>query len=721
MASETFEQVLTAAQADGSFTPAWKKFVNTKFFVPIIRSPDSSDAKAFKLRMSDIMGDGKQSILISEVRERVEEQHGSSLAALSGADVVRMLHAEASILVALSDRAFNIAKDRVEWLKKGIEASQARARARRDAEAAAAAPLPAAPPPAASSAPAASPFPTLSMPPAAAPERASAPPAAPVRAPAPAAPAPAAAPAPRIALEKAAPAPARRPAAGPLDVAALRPRSVTLSRIGLEYFVPADWRESSLPTGMRYHDESTGSVIEATGFHRPNVSLGQWVGMRLGLVQHEMRYLRQDGPSYDIDGEEWRGRIKGQATEFVGTFPGDEAESRYLVACIRVDGTLVSVAIRAPAAVFDQNRALYKWFLSRIDINEAAAEVYRAPGRGGAADMHEVADAPALFGLSLAGRIGRLRGMAYSLVVMLPMIVLGIAAAIIAPRNFLAVGVVVGIGALVSTWFALRLMVLRLHDVNLSGKWILGFLLAIVLGAASRNVTFVAIASVIFWLASFVIYCFIPGTDGDNDFGEQPGPNSNLVIVGAGLFIFLQVASIGYQAQMSGFGNGQVPNPVRDLDRTKPVDPNVWFWTSPDRGMTIDFPGEPKELAIPQVVRDALGGGSIHQYQAKVGGRVYMVQAIDYGQPPADVYKAMQGLQESVVGTDGELLSARMNLLFNGHPGREIKARTGNGMLRSARFAIVGSKVYMAMAMSREDPASVERVGEFLDSFTIVK
>lgn len=718
MASETFEQVLTAAQADGSFTPAWKKFVNTKFFVPIIRPAGSADAKAFKLRMSDIMGDGKQSILISEVRERVEEQHGSALASLSGADVVRMLHAEASILVALSDRAFNIAKDRVEWLKKGIEASQARAAAKAREAAAANAPAAAAAQasaqraPAPGAAPAASPFPTLGLPDAPAARVVPAP------APAPAAARPAA-PAPAVALAKA--APARRAAAGPLDVAALKPRSVSVAKIGLEYFVPADWRESSLPTGSRYHDESTGSVIEATGFHRPNVSLTQWVGMRLGLVQHEMRYLRQDGASYDIDGEGWRDRVKGQATEFVGTFPGDDFESRYMVACIRVEGTLVSVAIRAPADVFDQNRALYKWFLSRIDINEASAEVYRAPARGGAAVSDEFADAPALFGFSLAGRIGRLRAMAYSLVIMLPLMVLGVAAAILAPKNFLAIGIVLGGGGLVSLYFCLRLMVLRLHDVNLSGKWILGFLLAIILGALTRNVMFVAIASAVFWLASFIIYCFIPGTDGDNDYGDPPGPNSNLIIVGAGLFIFLQVASIGFQAKTAGFGNGQVPNLVRDLDRTKPVDPNVWFWSSPDRGMTIDFPGEPKELPIPQVVRDALGGGTIHQYQAKVAGRVYMVQAIDYGQPPADVYKAMQGLQESVVGSDGELLSAKMNLLFNGHPGREIKARAGNGMLRSARFAIVGSKVYMAMAMSRDDPASVERVDEYLQSFSIVK
>ncbi|MDQ1815893.1 hypothetical protein RBA41_21590 [Massilia sp. CCM 9210] len=47
------------------------------------------------------------------------------------AEPVRMLHAEAGILAALSDRTVDIAGDRVEWLRKGIEASLAKAAARR--------------------------------------------------------------------------------------------------------------------------------------------------------------------------------------------------------------------------------------------------------------------------------------------------------------------------------------------------------------------------------------------------------------------------------------------------------------------------------------------------------------------------------------------------------------------------------------------------------------
>ena len=114
MASETFEQVLTAAQAGGSMTPAWKKFVNTKFFVPIVRSADD-DPKNYTLQTED--KGGKRAVTISEARELVDLRRGHGLAAISGAEVVRRLHADAIILVALSEGFFSIARDRVDWLK----------------------------------------------------------------------------------------------------------------------------------------------------------------------------------------------------------------------------------------------------------------------------------------------------------------------------------------------------------------------------------------------------------------------------------------------------------------------------------------------------------------------------------------------------------------------------------------------------------------------------
>ncbi|MDQ1834478.1 DUF805 domain-containing protein [Massilia scottii] len=504
--------------------------MNTRFFVPV-RSASGSGASSAELHLTDAAGDGKRSILVAEVRAQVEPQQGSVLTSLLGHDLVRMLQPGAGIRIALSDRVFEIAGDRVEWLRKGIEASLAKAAAKAGGAASAAAPAPV-PAPAAASVPARA--------------------AEPVRAPAPAIPG------------KAAPArtSVRRPAAATLDVAALEPRSVVMPNIGLALFVPAAWRESGTPGGLRFQDKQSGTLLELTGSLRPNVSLTQWMSNRIGMVQREMPCLTQDGAAYDISGEGWGERIEGKAAEFSGTFPGDKAASRFLLACMRIDGTVVAITIRAPAAAFEQQRAVYQWLLGRVNIKPVAAELYSmaaAPGGasinaleagvysvsaasmgGGAAAQREEGDEPGMVGLSMKGRIGRLRAMAYSMPLLVAVFVGGIATAVVGLNAGVAVYVVGGLVAIAILYLSIRLMVLRMHDVNLSGKWLIGLFAAMMLmGAFDKKAEFMAVASVLFSFGTMLIYCLVPGTDGENDYGDATGPDSTLVKVGAGLFILM--------------------------------------------------------------------------------------------------------------------------------------------------------------------------------------
>ncbi|NHZ40778.1 DUF805 domain-containing protein [Massilia aquatica] len=658
MTLETFEQVLTAAQADGSINPAWKKFVNTKFFVPVAQ-PGAGESGGVRLRTRDSKGDGTQSIVISEVRERAEDGQGSLLAALSGADVVRLLQADAAILVALSDRTFDIAHDRVAWLRKSIEASLAKAAAAR-----AAAP-----------------------------------------APAPAAPA-------AVVLEKSAPAapvaPApRRAANGPLDVAALKPRNVTIAKIGLQFFVPADWRESTMSNGLRFHDDSSGTVLETVGYLKPDVSLNKWVEQRLAVVKHEMRYLKQDGEAYAINGAEWSDRVTGRAIEFTGTIPGDTVESRFLVAFVRVDGIVVAITIRAPADVFEENRALYKWFLTRVELDElASSEPYRAPASGSASD-HErdayASKAPALFGLSMEGRIGRLRAMAYSLLVFLPMVGL----AMLAPKGGSdAFFFVIGLGVIASLYFCLRLMVLRMHDVNLSGKWIFGFLLAVAVCGAAAGKNFSTIGAAIFWLGMVIIYCFVPGTDGDNDFGDAPAPDSNLIKAGAGVFIVFQLFSIYAQLKMRNAGG---------YDAMRAASTS---WTSADGAMVITFPAKPAEVQVPDGVTKRFGSGAVQQFGVTLSKTVYSVQVIDMGQLPPDPEALLQRMEDTVVGNDGTLDSGATHRRLGTYAAREVKVRARDGKMRWAKLTVVGTKMYMALAEA-PDAKSEQAAVAFINSFIL--
>ncbi len=158
MASENFEQVLAAAQAGPSLHPAWKKFVNTRFFVAV--NAPAGEHAGHTLRLPD----GGQALRISEVRERLDpgaDGEGGLLLALAGADLVRVLPDGVGIAVALSGQTFDIAASRVAWIRKSIEATLAKA-----AQARAAAAPPADPAPHPAPAPTAAPWPTLDLQPA---------------------------------------------------------------------------------------------------------------------------------------------------------------------------------------------------------------------------------------------------------------------------------------------------------------------------------------------------------------------------------------------------------------------------------------------------------------------------------------------------------------------------------------------------------------------------
>ncbi len=140
--------------------------------------------------------------------------------------------------------------------------------------------------------------------------------------------------------------------------------------------------------------------------------------------------------------------------------------------------------------------------------------------------------------LGFSGRLGRLRYLVYSVVSMLAVGVIasfamGIIAAVgghppATPDDeptlaMFAFYLIAGLPILIlSLMFAMR----RLHDMNLSGWFVLLMLIPFV--------------SAIFSL----VLLFWPGTQGPNRFGPPPPPNSTGIKIGAALVILLMVLGI---------------------------------------------------------------------------------------------------------------------------------------------------------------------------------
>jgi uncharacterized membrane protein YhaH (DUF805 family) len=167
----------------------------------------------------------------------------------------------------------------------------------------------------------------------------------------------------------------------------------------------------------------------------------------------------------------------------------------------------------------------------------------------------EESETPAAMSFSFQGRIGRVRYLAYGLPAYLPMLVAAlIGGGLMAlTRNPAAMFVPLGLAGLVTLWLALRVLVLRLHDLNRSGWTALVFLLPVPVAVTGSPVAIMA-AFVIIGLMALAL-TFWPGADEANDYGPPAGPNTLWTVVGAVAVIALSVA--GSLSGGGRFASGQ--------------------------------------------------------------------------------------------------------------------------------------------------------------------
>ncbi|MGF6592164.1 DUF805 domain-containing protein [Pseudomonas sp. 2835] len=129
--------------------------------------------------------------------------------------------------------------------------------------------------------------------------------------------------------------------------------------------------------------------------------------------------------------------------------------------------------------------------------------------------------------MSLEGRIGRVRLLAWSLVLFAATIGGIFLVALLSSSMSLDLGGLVMIGLLSARILSMLFIVQRLHDLNWSG-WFCWL-------------------SILPWVGNFFILVLVlmPGTRGSNRFGAPPVPNNNAVVILAWLWLVL-VAGLAY-------------------------------------------------------------------------------------------------------------------------------------------------------------------------------
>ncbi|MDN3575630.1 DUF805 domain-containing protein [Chitinimonas viridis] len=173
----------------------------------------------------------------------------------------------------------------------------------------------------------------------------------------------------------------------------------------------------------------------------------------------------------------------------------------------------------------------------------------RQPGR--TEEQQEETHTPAFFSFSFEGRLNRLRYIAYSTAFLFPLVLAAILGAV--ALGWVAIAAMV----VLMLVFSLRYMALRLHDIGLSGKWLLLFPLSgMMLITGSPKAAMVVYAIIV--LGSLALWV-VPGNADTNDYGAPNEPNGPWVIAGAAVAILLTISSGVSSYTSSPFKTGVTP------------------------------------------------------------------------------------------------------------------------------------------------------------------
>ena len=123
-AQTVFESVLHASKKSGELMPIWERFVNTQFFVVVIRNDIGEKTKDFQFPVFNNPVDEKPYVIISEHLERLENVQSGEAIKVSGAQLVQFLPPELGITIGLNNPeggAFGIPNGQVQWLRDSIQ------------------------------------------------------------------------------------------------------------------------------------------------------------------------------------------------------------------------------------------------------------------------------------------------------------------------------------------------------------------------------------------------------------------------------------------------------------------------------------------------------------------------------------------------------------------------------------------------------------------------
>ncbi len=476
------ELAIAEAQHSGNFKNFWQQFLQTRFEVALQRSRNThADPLDFLVQATPQKT--FPSLQIAEDILTLDQHHqGVNCESLTGAELIKLVPEQLGIAVLLKNRMMSVSPERVSALRKSQLTQQTSTTKAEKAPISLAKPEPA--------------------------------PAAPLSL--------VTEPRPAVILSS--------------EISTLKPRQVEVAELGLEMFIPGAWQENKLSRRMKISDTEHGTIIDVRGRPNDGLSLAQWREMRLAELHQDFPGLQSHGEITAINRGEWSGLIQASTQEFQGMVGEDRVDSKLLLCCYRLEDMLVSILVRARTPVFDAQQAIYKWMVNQVTIlpplNLPEAELAE----------HEQTAKFSLISFSAKGRIGRIQFIIHSFFSWLLPLGISLLAYMLLHNSPTLLAIIVTITFTICSVFPI---VRRLHDMNLSGKWLLLppllFALAAVGSLGKAVISPILIIVSLAMLVGFLGLFLVPGNKEENNYGHSPGqPGAGSVI----LAVLIIIASI---------------------------------------------------------------------------------------------------------------------------------------------------------------------------------
>ena len=269
-----------------------------------------------------------------------------------------------------------------------------------------------------------------------------------------------------------------------------------------------------------------------------------------------------------------------------------------------------------------------------------------------------------------------------------------------------------GVGALtvVTLWMPIRLLVLRLHDINRSGWWLLALLLLPGMAGALQKPELLVIFSALFWLALLVLAVW-PGDAMENDFGLPGSPNPMWVKAVAIGFLVLQVMAIGAGAKFGRSGSAPWLNAKTQEREDTPLKP----FSPPDGSFTIDLPGVPKKIRMPGTKPEGMEKWQI--YSLLSGGRRYHIESIKLKEEPDKSTDALDSYRDMLIPNAQTVVVSENRVRVGELAGRELRLALPTGAVQDIRLLIAGTRIFVVLVESPKDKQNSDKAKIVVESF----